>query len=130
MFEKASRLKVRFSSQRGGLTVEDLWDLPLTSKTGRVNLDDIARDLHKQLKEDDNISFVVSTVKKDEVTQLKFDIVKRIISVKLEEAKMQAAARETAEKKQRIMQLISEKQDEALSQKSLEELQSMVNDLR
>ena len=51
MFEKASRAKIRFETSKGSLTVEDLWDLPLTSNTGKADLDDIARGLHSQLKE-------------------------------------------------------------------------------
>ena len=35
MFQKASRLKLRFDSPKGLLSVEDLWDLPLTSAGNR-----------------------------------------------------------------------------------------------
>ena len=34
MFEQAARLKLRFETSRGLLSVEDLWDLPLTSARG------------------------------------------------------------------------------------------------
>lgn len=48
MFEKASRMKLRFNTQRGVLSVEDLWDLPL------IQLDNIAIALNKKLQESKN----------------------------------------------------------------------------
>jgi hypothetical protein len=52
IFEKASREKLRFSTSQGQFSVEDLWNLPLTSPSGRsVNLYDIANGLNKELKE-------------------------------------------------------------------------------
>ena len=40
IFKQATKLKLRFSSVRGDLTVEDLWDLPLTSKSN-LSLDGV-----------------------------------------------------------------------------------------
>ncbi len=127
MFEKATQLKLRFDSPKGQLSVEDLWELPLTSKTGKVNLDDVAKDLYRQLKESTNtVSFVDESQKGDEILQLKFDIVKRVIEVKKAMAAAQYEARERAEKKQKIMALIEEKKNETLSQASIEELEAQL----
>lgn len=128
MFEKATRMKLRFESQRGPLSTEDLWDLPLTGRT--VSLDDIARSIHKQIKEEDNdISFVTPSVsgKESLMTQLRFDIVKHIIDVKIAERDAAYAAADKKAKKQKIMELIDKKQDEALSSKSVEELLAMID---
>ena len=65
-FEKASRIRLRFDTPQGSLTVEDLWQLPLTSRTGRANLDDIAKSLNRQLKETAEESFVVKNNKTNE----------------------------------------------------------------
>ena len=82
MFEKASRLKLRFNTPVGLLGVEDLWDLPLTSKAAfATNLDDLARDLSKRVAETEE-----SFVPKDVKTNLSFDIIKHIIKTRLEEA--------------------------------------------
>ena len=124
MFEKASRKKIRFDSSKGQLTIEDLWDLPLTSATGRVNLDDTARELYRQLKSGDDISFVVKERKSDELIQLKFDIIKHIIEVRVAEAEARSTEKENSLKKQHLLQLISDKQDEALKGKSVEELKA------
>ena len=58
MFEKATRRKLRFTSAAGLLSTEDLWDLPLTSATGKANLDDIAKALNRRLKDAEEVSFV------------------------------------------------------------------------
>ena len=44
IFEKASRLQLRFASTKGSLSVEDLWGLSLES------LDTLAKAVNKQIK--------------------------------------------------------------------------------
>lgn len=129
MFEKATRLKLRFETVVGDLTVEDLWDLPLTSRTGRANLDDLARGLHRELKEAEETSFVVKASAADERLQLAFDVVKRVIDVRLAEAEAEKLAGENRARKQKLLSLIAEKQDESLKASSVEELQAMVEAL-
>lgn len=129
MFEKAYRLKLRFDSGKGLLSTEDLWDLPLVGNNNRCNLDDIARDLHSKLKNSDDVSFVVKEKKSDATVQLKFDIVKHIIEVRLVEDAARTQARSNSEKKQHILQLIAERQDEELKGKSLDDLKAMVDEL-
>lgn len=129
MFEKASRLRLRFSTGKGVLTVEDLWDLPLTSAAGHANLDDIARGLYKKLQEEADISFVNKEKPKLSAEKLQFEIVKHVIEVRLAENEERAKARENSEKKQRILGLIAEKQEEVLKGKSLDELKAMVAEL-
>lgn len=129
MFEKVSRLKLRFESSVGNLTTEDLWDLPLTSTKGRPNLDDVARTIHKQLKDGENISFVNEISTANTTLQLKLDVVKHIISAKVAENAAERAASDNRDKKQRILQVMAEKQSAALSSASMEELQAMLNSL-
>jgi hypothetical protein len=128
MFEKASRLKLRFDTPQGGCLVEDLWDLPLTSER-RANLDDIAKGLNKTLKENDNESFVVKTTKTNELLQLKLAIVKHIIKVRLNENEIAAQAKANKEKKQKLLTLIEQKKDAALSAASIEELEAQIANL-
>ena len=126
MFEKATRQKLRFESTKGLVSVEDLWDLPLDSATGKANLNDVARAVYRDLKAEDKISFVAVQQKTDEVTQLKMDIVKHIIQVKLSEADAAKQVRDAKEKKQKIMEIMSRKQDAALESASLEDLEKML----
>ena len=129
MFEKALRLKLRFDTPSGLLGAEDLWDLPLTSTRGRANLDDVARSLNKQLKSGDDVSFVVKERKSDETVQLKFDLVKHVIDVRLAENAAALLEKERAEKKQKIMSIIASKQDESLHSMSLDDLKKLMSEL-
>lgn len=122
MFEKASRMKLRFATNRGELTVEDLWLLPLTSDTGKLNLDAIACDLHKQLRNDADVSFVNPEKKSDAVIQLKFDIVKHVIEVLLEESKAKAVQADMKQRRDKLLRILADKEDEALLSKTPEQL--------
>ena len=86
MFEKAVRLKLRFDSPQGLMSAEDLWDLPLTSsRPNKANLNDIAKEVSRELKASGEEDFVNPTSKADETLQLKLEIVKhqgeQIISI-------------------------------------------------
>lgn len=130
LFENASRLKLRFDTPRGSLSIEDLWDLPLISRTGNINLDDIARDLHRQVRETDGeVSFVTPAQGPNETLQLSFELVKHVIGVRVAERDAAAEAAVRKEKKQRLLELIARKEDETLAGKSLEELRAMVEGL-
>jgi uncharacterized protein (UPF0305 family) len=126
IFEQASRNKLRFDTAKGQLAAEDLWDLPLTNKG--TNLDDIAVRLHAALR-DTGVSFVKPASNTNSVNQLRFDIVKHIIDVKMAERDAAAAAADRKQKKDRILELISKKQDQELEGKSLDELTQLANSL-
>lgn len=132
IFEEASRFKLRFATPKGDLTVEDLWSLPLTSNTGKVNIDDITRDVYTRLQATKaTVSFVEQTAvdTASQIEQLRFDILKHIIEVKKAENSAALAARERAETKARIRELIANKQDEALAGKSIDELTALLGTL-
>jgi hypothetical protein len=129
LFEKAARLKLRFATPKGFLTVEDLFDLPLTSTTGKANLDDLARELNKELKAKSQESFVEDRPKADEAAQAKFEVVLSVIQTRKEELKAAKVAAEKRDTRQRVLEIIDRKQNAALESKSLEELTTLVNSL-
>lgn len=132
MFEKAARLKLRFDSPVGQLSVEELWDLPLVSiRKNQVDLDSIAVGLDAEIKSTNTTSFVKKTTRTASAAllKLKFDIVLRVIEVKQIEADAEETKRTNAEKKQKLLTLIEQKQDESLKGKSVDELQALVNAL-
>ncbi len=129
IFEQATRAKLRFSTPVGMLSVEDLWDLPLTSTRARANLDDVARLLDAELKSTSSVSFVNDVSEVNAKTKLMFDVAIHVINVKIAEAKAAKSAADVREKKQKIMAIIERKQEESLSAASIDDLQKMLEDL-
>ena len=128
MFEKASRLKLRFETPMGLISTEDLWNLPLTS-VNKVNLYDIARDLHKKVKADEDLPFLSSDKVEDSEMTLRFEIVKHIIEVRKIEQSNALKAKENAELKKRILQIVAEQDEQNLRSKSKEELMEILKTL-
>lgn len=122
MFEQASRLKLRFE-HKGVLSVEDLWDLPLE------DLDDMYRALNRDLKETQEDSLLGTKDETDKVLDLKVKIIKHIVGIRLEEQKVKEDASVRRAKKQRLMEIIAQKQDEELHSKSLDELNELVDSM-
>lgn len=122
LFEIATRKKYRFP-YKGLVSVEDLWDLNVQA------LDQIFKALNKELKERGEESLLKS--KTDEETDLDnaISIVKYIVSVKEQERLDRLDQKEKAAKKQRIMAIMAEKQDKALTEMSMDDLQKMLDEL-
>ena len=129
MFEEASRLKLRFTTAKGSVTTEDLWDMPLLSRAPGISLDDLAKNLSKNIRESSEESFVTVHTVANKKLELQFDIVKHVISVKLEERDKAKRAVEVKEQKEKIMSIIAKKKDEDLEGLSIEALQKMVTEL-
>jgi len=125
IFEKASKQKVRFNLKAGTATVEDLWDLPLTSEK-RDSLDSTAKSINSELKASQEESFVTTASKGSVLLQLKLDLVKYVIASKLAErevAKTQAANKAKLDK---LVALKAAKQNEALEGLSEDEIDAQI----
>lgn len=125
IFEYASRNNLRFPSVQGVLTVEQLWTLPLTSRVAnKACLDDIAKTIHRDIKETDEESFVTPRTTASVADATALEIVKHIIAVRQEEAAAKTDAAARATKRKQLEDLIAGKQNEAQASKSVEELQA------
>ena len=120
MYKEASKLKLRVQTSRGPLTVEQLWDLPLTE------LDSLAVQLEESYNNSKGKSFLEKKTKKDKTLKLTFDVVLDILETKVKNEDRARKAAETREQNQKIMSLISEKEEEELKGKSKEELLEMI----
>lgn len=122
IFEYAVRNKVRFPF-KGMISVEDLWDLSLT------NLDSIYKTLNKQVKQSEEESLLSTSANVNTELEVKIAIIKHIVSVKLTEKENAEKASAKKAQKQKIMSIIATKENEALQNSSIEELNKMLDEL-
>ena len=130
-FAEASRKKLRFNSHVGLITVEDLWDLDLSTKVRNASsLDTVAMGIARELRASEDIaSFVDTTKKPNTLLTLKLDIVKHIIEVKKTErdADIQRAVRKA--KIEKLRETLSDKEHEEMKGKSKEDLLAQLDEL-
>lgn len=123
LFLQATREKFRFESSKGDLSVEQLWDLPLTSRTG-FDLDTVAKAVNANLKSSNEESFVnVSNNPAVSRLQAQLEVVKAIIEVKLAQAEATKKRAEKVAERQRLMEVLHSKKDQELQGLSVEEIE-------
>lgn len=128
IYKEALLNRVRFSTNVGLLTLEEVMDLPLTSESG-LSVDSLAVDLVNKLKNENKE--IVSLVNEDKedieryVDELKLEVLKDIIEYKkaLIEEKRKAQA-ENSEKR-RIMEALARKKEDKYNDMSIEELEEL-----
>lgn len=122
IFETAIRNKFRFAF-KGMISVEDLWDLRLES------LDDIYKNLVSEKKKASEESLLQIKIKEKEELECKINIVRYIAEVKISEMENRAKVKEKKQQKQRILEILNEKENQDLKNKSTEELRLMLDSM-
>lgn len=122
IFENATRTKMRFPF-KGIISIEDLWDLSSN------NLDEIYRTLNAQVKKVNEETLLNVKTREDKVLEDMIEIVKYVFAVKSEEETARLNAKAKREQKQKILSILSNKQEDALQNKSEEELIAMLEEL-
>jgi hypothetical protein len=122
IFEVAVKNKFRFPF-KGQVSVEDLFDLSVE------NLDSIFRSLNSELKQVTEESLLNTKSKHDKELDAKIEIVKYIFSTKLEEQNKKAKEKERRETRQKLEEILHNKQNEELLSKTPEEIQAMLAQL-
>ena len=120
MYKEASKQQLRFQTAKGMLSVEQLWSLSLT------DLDALAVSLQDAYENSRKKSFLEKTTSKDKTIKLRFDIVLDVLQTKVEEAAIATEAQEVKAHNQKILEIIANKKDESLKNKSLKELEAML----
>jgi hypothetical protein len=122
IFEFASRHKFRYP-YKGVITTEDLWDLT------PAQLDVVYKALNANVKVAQEDSLMKNMSDADAALLMQIEIVKYIFAVKEQEAESRKKAAENTAKKQRIMEILAKKQDDALENMSEADLLKMLNEL-
>lgn len=122
VFEMASRLKFRFPF-RGMISVEDLWDLTMEQ------LDTVYKALNKDVQQSQEESLMSEPRIGNAELNAKIEIVKYIFQVKQAEADERKRAAANSMKRNRILEILAKKQDNALENMSEEELQAALAEL-
>ena len=120
---EALRKSFRFE-YKGLITTEDLFDLDM------AELDNIYQKLSKELRDIDGDS-LLDDKKAEEVEwlTLKMNVVKGVFEIKKAEAEALRQKIANLEEKQKIMRIISEKEDAELADLSIDELKEKLNEL-
>lgn len=122
MYKQAAKLRLRFSTTRGLLSVEQLFELSMTDIANAI------KSVKKILKttDDDELAFLESTKTVDVENQLRFNILKDVYLTKKEENETARVTLENKEFNQKILSIIADKEEDSLKGKSIEELKAMI----
>lgn len=119
MYKQAAQEGLRIQTERGPLSVEQVFTLPIPE------LDKLAVRLEKEYKDSGEKSFIVKRTAKDKKAKLSFDIVLDILTTKVEADDAARVARENKEHNQEIDTLIAEKKKGDLKNLSIKELEKL-----
>ena len=122
IFEAASKNKYRYP-YKGMIATEDLWDLT------PAQLDVVYKALNKGVSESQVSSLMCKVTEVDAELLNKIEIVKYIFNAK--EAEAEARKNDAAKhaKKQRILDILAQKQEDALQNMSEDDLKKMLDEL-
>ena len=123
MYKEASKMKLRFVTVKGNLSVEDLWDLSLTA------LDKMAVAIDEQISKNPKKSFISESTPEDKVSKLKLDILKDIINTKLEEKAKKDSEKQKISERNKLLEILAKKEEASLENLSIEELKKKISEL-
>jgi hypothetical protein len=122
LFEIAARNKFRFVTTRGNVMLEDLFEMPLTSKSG-FSLDDVAKGINRQLKSTEEESFVQPAVNiGQQELRDKLDLVKMVIADKQAANERVRLAQEKRAKREKLLEQLERRNNAELEQMSKEDI--------
>lgn len=121
LFKIAAKRKYRFN-YKGLITVEDLYDLTIEE------LDKIYKNLKVQQRNNSEESLLQTISKEDKELNNKIEIIKVIVADKLAAKEKAQKAVEQRAQRQRILEIMEDKKDAALKEKTIEELQAMMSE--
>jgi hypothetical protein len=131
IFETAARKKLRFHSEIGALTTEQLWDLPLLRQRGQgTDLDTVARAVAAELREVAIESFVqVTATPRQADLEVKLEIVKHVIAAKQAQAEVVRRRADNVEKRRKLLDALESAEAREMSALSKEDLLKRLSEI-
>jgi hypothetical protein len=129
LFAIAARQQFRWTTIKGLVSAEALWQMPLTAKDG-FSLNDTAKNTNAELKAMAEESFVAEKPQPGrQAAEQKLEIVKYVIATKLAENETMRNAIAKKEEKQKLLALLDDKNNEELKKLSPAELRAKIEAL-
>jgi hypothetical protein len=123
MYKQLIKDKTRFVTAKGELSLEQLFTLSINE------LNDLAVSLNDAYDKSSNKkSFIEKKTTKDKTLKLQLDVVLDILQDKQEETEAAKVKSENKARNQKIREIIAEKQDAALANKSIDTLKGMLTE--
>ena len=124
IFEQITRKGLTFSTVKGNISVQELWQLPLKGRNG-FDLDTVSRDLLSKVKASSEESLVETVNNVDSDDELRLEVLKVVVNTLKTEQEARVNAEQARSHNEKIDQLIARKQEQELEGKSVEELLAM-----
>lgn len=124
-YKKASRLALRVQTNKGLLSVEQLWQLKESDLASAIKL------VYEEIGETkvEGLDFLSDNYKKvNSEAELKFDILKDIYETKTKERKEAILTQEEQKKKDVIARILEEKKMDDLKSMTIEQLEKLLNE--
>lgn len=124
LFMQATRRKLRYPTSRGFVTTEDLWDLSFSQLN---QLFQTLSKAHKEVSGED--SLIETETAESKIISLSMEVVKFVFGVKQAEYEKQKVAQANKAERQKLLEILESKENEALQGLSKEEIQKRIEAL-
>ena len=127
MYKKASRLKLRFKTKFGLLTLDQLWDIKMTDLKAAV------KEAYESWKKIDNVDSELSflegnTESETEIPKLTFEILKDVYTTRLDEVKSASEAAVVNKEIKHLEEILAAKKEESLKSMSVDEIEKLIKE--
>ncbi len=128
-FELALKTHIRFDTVKGEVSTEDLYFIPLTTiyPDSEFCLDAMEKVVRKELADSEEESFVVKKTNKNKVATLKLEIIRHVITFKLNEIEEKEQALIAKEDRQKAIDEIKRRKDKGIESMGDEDLAKLAS---
>jgi hypothetical protein len=128
IFKRGTKENLMFSTNKGLISIHDLWHMPLTSKNG-FDLDTVWKSIKSEVTTVQEESLIVNPSPTNTIEKLKLNIVTEIITDRLAERDAATTRLDKSDKKAKLLAALAEQENNELKSKSSEDIRKMISEL-